>query len=87
MTTVAAHHHHIRHGRRVMTDPRSKVWRDTYANALAKGATDEQARRLADAVLKAWQRQPHPDTGQRCYCVDEPHSIDDHATPDTGDER
>lgn len=36
--------------------PRSKVWRDTFANALAKGATPEQAARLADATYKGWKK-------------------------------
>jgi len=36
--------------------PRSKVWRDTHANALARGATHEQAKKLADAVRKAWKK-------------------------------
>ncbi len=44
-----------------MTEERfrpSKVWRETYQNALDRGATDEQARRLADAVADAWKRKP-----------------------------
>ena len=37
--------------------PKSKVWHDTYKNALAKGATPEQAQRLAEAVRKGWTRR------------------------------
>lgn len=41
-----------------MTPRSSKVWRETYQNALDRGATEDQAHRLADAVAAAWRRKP-----------------------------
>ena len=35
---------------------RSQMWSKVYHNALAKGATEDQAERLADAVSKSWRR-------------------------------
>lgn len=34
---------------------RSDYWYEIYENALAKGATPEQAERLADATVQAWR--------------------------------
>jgi hypothetical protein len=36
---------------------KSKVWQDTKANAIARGATTEQAERLADATLSGWRKR------------------------------
>jgi hypothetical protein len=38
-------------------DKRSKMWSAVYHNALAKGATEDQAERLADAVYRSWKRR------------------------------
>jgi hypothetical protein len=37
--------------------PQSKIWRTTFANALEKGATPEQAERLADATYEGWKKR------------------------------
>jgi hypothetical protein len=34
-----------------------KTYDDTFKSALAKGASEEQAKRLAEAVARSWKRK------------------------------
>lgn len=59
----------------------SKVYRETYANAIAKGGTPEQAARLAQAVYSAWRPRSAPAT--TTMTIDLPTNVQ-WPTPDLG---